>query len=146
MSLDAKQSEARPISSVDELVGFFRAAEKGRSPKLIGLEHEKLIYPSAGAAPVPYPGGIEKVLSGFARFGWSEFREGPGLPVIAMTRGAATLSLEPGSAYAHDIKAHILAALGRRKEAAAEFKKALDIDPELQESVDGLKALEGGKP
>ena len=49
-------------------------------------------------------------------------------------------------AYAHNVKAHILASLGRRNEAIAEFKKALAIEPDLQESVQGLKALQRGKP
>lgn len=53
------------------------------------------------------------------------------------------LSLDPNSASAHDIKAQLLAALGRRKDAIAEYKKALAIEPDLQESLDGLKALQG---
>ena len=35
---------------------------------------------------------------------------------------------------------------GRRDEAIAEYKKALAIAPDLQESVQGLKALQRGKP
>lgn len=97
MSLDSAQSE-KTVTSVEELLAYFRAAEKPGT-KLIGLEHEKLIYPKAGSAPLPYEAGIENVLAGFARFGWKEFREAPGLPVIAMTRGSATLSLEPGGQF-----------------------------------------------
>ncbi len=99
MSLDAKQSEARTVTSVGDLLAYFRDAEKGSGKRLIGLEHEKLIYPAGGSAPVPYEGGIGKVLEGFAQFGWKEFREAPGLPVIAMTRGSAALSLEPGGQF-----------------------------------------------
>src|SRR4051794_34103465 len=97
MSLDAKQSKRRTVGTVDELLGYFREAEQGG--RLVGLEHEKLIYPVAAATPVPYAGGIERVFAGFARFGWKEFREAPGLPVIAMTKGKAALSLEPGGQF-----------------------------------------------
>ena len=56
------------------------------------------------------------------------------------------LSLDPDSAYVHNVKADILAALGRRNEAIAAYKKALAIAPDLQESVQGLKALQRSKP
>ncbi|MBK7860423.1 MAG: glutamate--cysteine ligase [Archangiaceae bacterium] len=99
MSLDAKQTEGRTVTSLDDLLGYFRGAEQVTGGKLIGLEHEKLIYPTASPQPVPYPSGIEKVLTGFSRFGWKEFREAPELPVIAMTRGSTALSLEPGGQF-----------------------------------------------
>ena len=65
---------------------------------MIGLEHEKLLFHSGTARPVPYegPSGIGALLDGFVRRGWTHFREAPGLPVIAATRGQATVSLEPG--------------------------------------------------
>ena len=56
------------------------------------------------------------------------------------------LSLDPESAYVHNVKANILAALGRRNEAIAAYKKALALAPDLQESVQGLKALQRAKP
>jgi len=99
MSLDAKQSEGRTVTTVEDLVGYFRAAEKRGGARLIGLEHEKIIYPKGGAAPPAYAQGIEQVLLGFAKLGWKEHREAPGLPVIAMTKGSATLSLEPGGQF-----------------------------------------------
>ena len=54
------------------------------------------------------------------------------------------LSLNPTSAFAHDTRAHTLAALGRRNEAIAEYTKALAIKPDLQESLQGLDALKRG--
>lgn len=99
MSLDAAQSEGRTVTTVEDLLAYFRAAEKGPRAKLIGLEHEKLLYAKGSPTPLAYADGIERVLGGFARFGWKEFREAPGLPVIAMTRGTATLSLEPGGQF-----------------------------------------------
>ncbi len=101
MSLDAKQTEQRPIGDVSELVQLLHDAERPTGPLLLGLEHERLMFPKAGAGPVPYEGeaGIGKLLTGFAQFGFSEFREAPGLPVIAMQRGIETLSLEPGGQF-----------------------------------------------
>ena len=46
----------------------------------------------------------------------------------------------------HNVEADNLAALGRRDEAIAEYEKALAIAQDLQESVQGLKALQRGKP
>jgi Tfp pilus assembly protein PilF len=54
------------------------------------------------------------------------------------------LTLDPHDPFAHDTRTHTLAALGRRNEAIAEYKKALAIKPDLQESTEGLKALQRG--
>lgn len=98
MSLDSKTTEDRPIGGLDDLLGYFRGGERKDGAGYVGLEHEKLIYPVGGAAPVPYD-GIGALLSSFVKDGWQEFREAPGLPVIAMTKGQATLSLEPGGQF-----------------------------------------------
>ncbi|MHB8876554.1 MAG: glutamate--cysteine ligase [Myxococcaceae bacterium] len=98
MSLDLAHQEDEPIGSIDELVDFFRSAEQPRERHRLGIEHEKLlVYRSSGTA-VPYegPDGVGALLAALARGGHQEFREGPGLPVIALTRGQATISLEPG--------------------------------------------------
>lgn len=101
MSLDAKQTEQEPIANRAELVELLRSAERPTGPLFLGLEHERLMYPKDSASPVPYEGerGIGALLSGFTKFGFEEFREGPGLPVIAMQRGRETLSLEPGGQF-----------------------------------------------
>jgi glutamate--cysteine ligase len=101
MSLDAKQTEQQPIGSKAELVQSLRDAERPDGELLLGLEHERLLFPNGSHAPVPYegPSGIGQVLTGFARFGFDEYREGPGLPVIAMQREKETLSLEPGGQF-----------------------------------------------
>lgn len=101
MSLDAKQTEQEPIGSKAELVQLLRNAERPQGPLLLGLEHERLLFPISGLSPVPYEGesGIGKLMQGFAQFGFQEFREGPGLPVIAMQRALETLSLEPGGQF-----------------------------------------------
>jgi glutamate--cysteine ligase len=101
MSLDAQQTQQRPIGSVHELIQFFADAERPAGHNLIGLEHERLMFPIHGAGPVPYEGaaGIGKLLTGFSELGFQEFREAATLPVIAMQRGLETLSLEPGGQF-----------------------------------------------
>lgn len=98
MSLDTAQTQAEPVTSASQLEATFRAAEHREGPMLLGLEHEKLLFQRASTGPVPYEGdsGIGAVLAGFASHGFTPFREAEGLPVIAMTRGAETVSLEPG--------------------------------------------------
>src|SRR5262245_32904684 len=101
MSLDAKQTASQPIGSVSELESIFRSAERTTGKLLLGLEHERLLFPLQGADPVPYDGasGVGAVLSGFASKGFSEIREAADKPVIAMQRGHETLSLEPGGQF-----------------------------------------------
>lgn len=99
MSLDTAQTQGPALTNVDQLIETFRAAERHDGPLLLGLEHEKLMFPVGSADPVPYEGasGINAVLDGFVQFGFEAFREAPELPVIAMTRkGGETVSLEPG--------------------------------------------------
>lgn len=99
MSLDLQNAEGQPLTSVEPLVEGFRRAERAKAPGAlkIGLEHEKLLYSRASRA-VPYEGpeGVGALLEALARNGHSPFRERDGLPVIALTRGQATISLEPG--------------------------------------------------
>jgi glutamate--cysteine ligase len=98
MSLDLKRAISEPLTSVDALVDGLRAAEKPRSEHRLGLEHEKLVYPLATARPVPYEGeaGIGALLRRLAPGGYSPFRETPESPIIALQRGMAAISLEPG--------------------------------------------------
>lgn len=119
VSLDVKQTEHRPIGNADELVQFLRDAERPTGDLLLGLEHERLIFPQGSNEPVPYGGasGIGALLNGFKQFGFTEFREAPDLPVIAMQRGTETLTLEPG---------------GQFELAGSPFKTALEAHRENQ--------------
>ena len=67
-----------------------------------------------------------------------------GLAAKALPDIEQALSLDPNDPFARDTRAHTLAALGRRNEAIAEYKKALAIKPDLQESLQGLDALKHG--
>ncbi|MFZ5469782.1 MAG: glutamate--cysteine ligase [Myxococcota bacterium] len=98
MSLDLKTGEDQPVTSLSELESYFREAEKPADALRLGLEHEKLVYPRGGATPVPYegPAGIRALLEKLTAAGWEPFRESPSAPPIALTRGEATVSFEPG--------------------------------------------------
>lgn len=100
MSLDARQTEVQPLTSAQALEDTFRSAERD-GVGLVGLEHEKLLFPIDGAGAVPYEGrgGVGALLESFLPDGWEPFREGPGLPVIALTKGRVTISLEPGGQF-----------------------------------------------
>ncbi len=97
MSLDLEPAP-EPVTSAEQLVAYFRAAERSRDQLRIGLEHEKLVYFRGDARPVPYEGehGIAALFERLTAEGHGRFREAPHLPVIALTRGPATISLEPG--------------------------------------------------
>jgi glutamate--cysteine ligase len=102
MSLDLKRAVAQPIASIDTLVDTFRAAEKPRAEHRLGIEHEKFVYPTATATPVPYegPSGIGALLEKMGQTGtYALFRETPESPVIALQRGIETVSLEPGGQF-----------------------------------------------
>ncbi|MSP17604.1 MAG: glutamate--cysteine ligase [Myxococcales bacterium] len=93
---------ARPISSVDELVGAFAAGEKPRAAWRIGVEHEKIGVVAATGMPLVFDGagGIEALLAHLAAGGsWHEVREGT--RVVALARGAENVTLEPGGQLEH---------------------------------------------
>ncbi|HZH13311.1 MAG TPA: glutamate-cysteine ligase family protein [Archangium sp.] len=98
MSLDLQRDSSQPITSADQLLAGFRSAEKPPAQHLLGLEHEKFIYPVQSARPVPYegPSGIGALLERLAPNGYTPFRETPSSPTIALQKGMLTISLEPG--------------------------------------------------
>lgn len=98
MSLDLKRAASEPITSVDMLLAGFREAEKPPAEHRLGLEHEKFVYPVASAKQVPYEGpqGIGALLRRMAPAGYAPFQETPESPIIALQRGMAAVSLEPG--------------------------------------------------
>lgn len=101
MSLDARQTEVQPMTTAQALEDTFRSAERRDGPGLVGLEHEKLLFPAGGAGAVPYdgPSGVGALLEAFLAEGWEAFHEGPGLPIIALVKGRVTVSLEPGGQF-----------------------------------------------
>ncbi|MEZ4401858.1 MAG: glutamate-cysteine ligase family protein [Kofleriaceae bacterium] len=96
------ESEAIPLSSIEELVEYFRTAEKPASAWQVGTEHELIGVrargPAIGAAPAfAGPDGISQVLAGFAARGWQPVEERG--HVIALTRGPDQITIEPGGQF-----------------------------------------------
>ncbi len=99
MSLDRRAAREleRPIESVEDLVGYFRAGEKPAERWLVGVEHEKLAVRASGE-PVPYEGedGIEVLLQRLADAdGWKPLHEDG--RVVALEKEPNHVSLEPGA-------------------------------------------------
>jgi len=88
-----------PVRSVEDLEQVFRQAEKPRDRFRIGAEAEKFGLDAVSLRPVQYT-GQNSILSIFERFqryyGWTPVSEAHGSPVIALERGAASITLEPG--------------------------------------------------
>ncbi|MFZ4762683.1 MAG: glutamate--cysteine ligase [Alphaproteobacteria bacterium] len=89
----------QPITHLDDLSQWFADGCKPKSEWRIGVEHEKFILRHGDNAPVPYegPNGIGRLLQGFTRYGWQEISENG--KVIALQRGKAAISLEPGGQF-----------------------------------------------
>jgi glutamate--cysteine ligase len=88
-----------PVRSVDDLLAPFHDAEKPPSAFRVGTEAEKFGVYSDTFAPVAYEGerGIKAVLARLGeRFGWAPEAEYDAGPIVALKRGAASITLEPG--------------------------------------------------
>jgi glutamate--cysteine ligase len=101
MSLDLKGPEGllEPIRGRDQLIDYFRGAEKPRSAFRIGVEHEKIgvVQESLSAAPYYGETGIRSLLDAFARDagGLQHQHKENGQP-IAVLANDASVTLEPG--------------------------------------------------
>ncbi|PZQ65694.1 MAG: glutamate--cysteine ligase [Phenylobacterium zucineum] len=82
----------------EDLVEWMASGAKPKSEWRLGAEHEKFVFRLKDHAPVPYePNGIKALLDGLTRFGWAPVYEGEN--VIALERGMANVSLEPGGQF-----------------------------------------------
>jgi len=82
----------------EDLVQWMADGAKPASEWRVGAEHEKFVFRLKEHAPVPYePNGIRALLDGLTRFGWKPVYEGE--YVIALERGMANVSLEPGGQF-----------------------------------------------
>jgi glutamate--cysteine ligase len=89
--------EHRPIRDLDELSEVFRAAEKPRSEFRIGAEAEKFAVVERTGVPLDYEHGVTRIFGALATLGWLPERESRDGPIIALRRGAASVTLEPGA-------------------------------------------------
>jgi glutamate--cysteine ligase len=88
-----------PIRSTDELIAYFAGAGKPASAWRVGTEHELIgvIKPTGEAPPYDGPHGIGKLLAAFAaERGTPVIEDGN---AIALTRGDAQITLEPGGQF-----------------------------------------------
>ncbi|HTK34890.1 MAG TPA: glutamate--cysteine ligase [Caulobacteraceae bacterium] len=92
----------RPLELAD-LAAYLAGGAKAQTDFRIGAEHEKFGFRVGSGAPVPYYGdaGIEALLKGLMRFGWEGVYEkgDDGEVLIALSRGGANISLEPGGQF-----------------------------------------------
>ena len=84
-----------PITDRRELVEYIAGGERARDDWRIGTEHEKFGFRFDDLRPPEFDGerGIEALLKGLTRFGWVPVEEAG--RVIALTRGDASVTLEP---------------------------------------------------
>jgi glutamate--cysteine ligase len=87
-----------PIQKEDDLFSVFREAEKPRSQWVVGAEMEKFGVRDETGEPLTYEGdyGVLRVMKSLEAAGWMAQREHEAGPIIALLRGAASITLEPG--------------------------------------------------
>jgi glutamate--cysteine ligase len=99
------EADAVPLSSVDELVAYFRDAGKPASEWKVGTEHELIGVrkrarsgpdggPIGSAPAYDGPDGIGAVLGRFAALGWQPVIEAGN--AIALTCSTSQITIEPG--------------------------------------------------
>jgi glutamate--cysteine ligase len=95
-------ADDRPLT-FEDLVAWFDKGSKPKSDWRCGAEHEKFVFRLGTHEPVAYEpaapeqGGIKALLDGLTRFGWQPVMEAG--HVIALERGKANVSLEPGGQF-----------------------------------------------
>jgi glutamate--cysteine ligase len=88
-----------PIKSHDDLLSVFALAHKPREAWRIGPEFEKFGIYEDSLAPIPYEGkrGVLRIFESLVEgHGWAPEHEYDGGPIIALTRGGGSITLEPG--------------------------------------------------
>ncbi|HEX4179747.1 MAG TPA: glutamate--cysteine ligase [Caulobacteraceae bacterium] len=105
-ALDDAVRDGRCLT-VDDLAGHMASGCKPETEFRIGSEHEKFVFHTGTHEPVEYGadargrGGIQALLEGLTRFGWTGVYEDNvhGHTLIALQRGGANISLEPGGQF-----------------------------------------------
>ncbi len=87
------------LGGLDDLLAPFHDAEKPRARWRVGTEAEKFGVRREDGSPLPFEGeaGVQRILLELAeRHGWFPEGETEGGPIIALRRGDASITLEPG--------------------------------------------------
>jgi glutamate--cysteine ligase len=98
--------DQRPLT-LEDLAAHMASGCKPESDYRVGSEHEKFVFRLGSHEPVAYGadtrgrGGIQALLQGMMRFGWTGVYEdnAHGHCLIALQRGGANVSLEPGGQF-----------------------------------------------
>jgi glutamate--cysteine ligase len=95
----ASDEDSVLIAGRDDLAAHLASGSKPADRWMLGTEHEKLVFRTTDLRPPSYaePGGIRDLLNAFTAFGWTPVSEGDN--VIALQRGKASISLEPGGQF-----------------------------------------------
>jgi glutamate--cysteine ligase len=99
MEAALSNQESHPPLTRGELTSVFFDAFKPSELFLVGTEAEKPGLLTDSGAPIPYEGprSVSAILDALSqRYGWFPDREVEGGPVIALRRGDASITLEPG--------------------------------------------------
>jgi glutamate--cysteine ligase len=96
----AEPASDEPIRTRDDLLEvFFESADATRPPR-VGPEQEKCgvhALPGGDFAPITYEGELLNILVELAaHHGWTTARERDGGPILALNKGNANVTLEPG--------------------------------------------------
>jgi len=96
LATDSPTDLERRVEHRDELVRYLEAGSRPAADWRIGTEHEKFGFCRDTLKPLPFEGerGIESVLRGMARFGWTPVEEEGRTIALKMDKGSVTL--EPG--------------------------------------------------
>jgi glutamate--cysteine ligase len=131
MSLDLGAQSAA-VSSIDELVGYIRGAERPAESWMVGVEHEKIGVHQPGLSPVGYygKGGIRELLDAIARSanGSQHKHKENGQP-IALLSDNASVTLEPG---------------GQLELSGAPSKSFAAIEKEIRDHLDVVRKDSNG--
>lgn len=127
----ARTNGAEPPLREEELELPFVQSCKPREQFRVGAEAEKFGVRLGNGAPLHYQGegGVERVLRTLVeQHGWTEETEYPGAPPIALRRGEASVTLEPGAQlelsgapmpHMHAIASELVSHLSELKEVSA---------------------------
>ncbi|MBI36754.1 MAG: glutamate--cysteine ligase [Alphaproteobacteria bacterium] len=88
------------IDSKTQLLEWFESGVKSVEKWRIGTEHEKFAYNLKDYSPLSYKGspGIQDLLAGMQRFGWTPVFEGEHVIALSSSDGS-NISLEPGGQF-----------------------------------------------
>jgi glutamate--cysteine ligase len=93
----APSTAGEPITDKRQLVLHLEQGSKQAAQWRIGTEHEKFVFRRKDLRRAAYEDGIEPLLQGLTRFGWTPVLEHG--RAIALAQGAASISLEPGGQF-----------------------------------------------